>query len=231
MVSDTLVIQGFDYSALPTDVADTARAVADRIKDRLDRKMTAIIEIGRDLLAIKEHLKHGQFLAWLQAEFRMTDRTAENYMLAATSFGDKVEIISNLPPTEVYRLASPSMPPSVRDAVVSRLEAGEHIERVELREMVRGAQEDARHAKAEAQMSLRQRKTRAQKRDEEERARQEGMRRHEEADQAAAELAHFIAGQLGAALPDVIRQIEVARSKGAYLTNVINLLQERAPDE
>jgi len=227
MVSDTLVIQGFDYSALPTDVADTARAVADRIKDRLDRKMTAIIEIGRDLLAIKEHLKHGQFLAWLHAEFGWSERTARNYMQTAQHFTDKSAIIAVLQPTEVYRLASPSMPPSVRDAVVSRLEAGEHIERVELREMVRGAQEDARHAKAEAPMSPRQRKTRAQKPDEEERRKQESRIGDEAAERATADLVDFIASQLGTALPDVQQQIEVARSKGADLGTVIHQLQER----
>jgi hypothetical protein len=227
MMSDTLVAQGFDYSALPADVANTARAAADRIKDRHSRTMAAIIEIGRDLLAIKEHLKHGQFLAWLQAEFRMTDRTAENYMLAATSFGDKVEIISNLPPTEVYRLASPSTPPSVRDAVLARLEAGERVEPVEVRALVRDAKETARRGKAEAPMSPRQRKTRAQKPDEEERRKQESRIGDEAAERATADLVDFIASQLGTALPDVQQQIEVARSKGADLGTVIHQLQER----
>src|SRR3954468_24371743 len=177
-MSDTLVAQRFNYSALPTDVADTARAVADRIKGRHKRQMEAIIETGRDLLAMKELLEHGQFQEWLHAEFAWTDRTARNYMQVVEQFADKTEIISDLPPTEVYRLASPSTPPSVRDAVVSRLEAGR---RVEVRELVRNAKEDARRVKAEAQMSPRQRKTRAQKRDEQERARQEGRIRHETA--------------------------------------------------
>jgi hypothetical protein len=150
MMSDVFVAQGFDYSALPTDVADIARAVADRIKARHKCQMAAIIETGRALLAIKEQLGHGQFLEWLQAEFGMTDRTAENYMRAATEFGDKIEIISNLPPTEVYRLASPSTPTSARDAVVARLEAGERVEPGEVRELVRNAKEADRRVKEEA---------------------------------------------------------------------------------
>src|SRR5687768_6309412 len=169
-MSDMLVAQGFDYSSLSGDIADTVRAAADRIKGRHQRQMAAIIETGRDLLAIKEQLGHGQFLEWIQAEFGMTDRTAENYTRAATEFGDKIEIISNLPPTEVYRLASPSTPPSVRDTVVSRLEAGERVEPVEVRTLVRDAKEADRRAKEEAKLSPRTRKARAQRQAEEEQA-------------------------------------------------------------
>ena len=228
-MSDTLIAQGFDYSALPADVASAARATADRIKDRHQRQIAAIIETGRDLLAIKERLWHGWFLAWLQAEFAWAERTARNYMLAAQQFPDKSAIIADLPLNEVYLLAAPSTPPSVRDAVVSRLEAGERVKPVEVRALVRDAKEADRRAKEEAKLSSRQRKTRAQKRAEEERARQEYRASQEVAERATAELADFIADQLGAALPDVLRQIEVARSKGAHLFNVIDLLQKRAP--
>jgi len=227
-MSDTLIAQGFDYSALPADVASAARATADRIKDRHQRQIAAIIETGRDLLAIKERLGHGWFLAWLQAEFAWAERTARNYMLAAQQFPDKSAIIADLPLNEVYLLAAPSTPPSVRDAVVSRLEAGERVKPVEVRALVRDAKEAALREKAEAQMSPRQRKKRAQQRAEAERARQEYRISHEASKQATAELADFIANRLGSALPDVIRQIEVARSKGAYLGNVIDLLLERA---
>jgi hypothetical protein len=230
-MSDTLVAQRFNYSALPTDVADTARAVADRIKGRHKRQMEAIIETGRDLLAMKELLEHGQFQEWLHAEFAWTDRTARNYMQVVEQFADKTEIISDLPPTEVYRLASPSTPSSVRDTVVSRLEAGERIEPVEVRELVRAAKEEDHRVKAEEKMSPRQQKTREQRRVEEEQAKQEWRIRKKEAERATAELVEFIAEQLGTALPDVIRQIEVAKCKGAYLQNVIFMLQERATDE
>jgi hypothetical protein len=53
------------------------------------------------------------------------------------------------------------------------------------------------------------------------------MRRHEAAERTTAELVEFIAEQFGPALPDVISQIEVAKSKKAYLQNVIFMLLER----
>ena len=234
-MSDTLVAQGFDYSALPTDVADTARAAADRIKGRHQHQMAAVIGTGRDLRAMKELLEHGQYLKWLDAEFAWTDRTARNYMSVAQQFGDKTEIISDLPLTEVYRLASPSTPSSVRDAVVARLEAGDRVEPVEVREQVRDAKEKASRVKAEAQLSPQQRKARAQRQAkrqaEEERKWQEHRIRGEASEQATAVLVDFIAGQLGPALPDVLRQIKVAKSQGVYLVDVIRMLQERATDE
>lgn len=226
-MSDTLVDQGFNYSALPTDVADTARLAADRIRDRHKRQIAAIIETGHELLEVKELLGHGRFLEWVHAEFAWTDRTARNYMSAADQFAFKAEIISDLPPNEVYLLASPSTPPSIRDAVVARLEAGDRVEPFEVRALVRDAKEEAHRVKAEAQMSSRQRKTKAQRQAAEERRAEESARRHEAAERTTAELVEFIAEQLGTALPDVLRQIEAAKSKGAYLQNVIFMLQER----
>jgi Protein of unknown function (DUF3102) len=43
----------------------------------------AVIETGRDLVAIKEKMPHGDFQLWIDAEFQMSPRTAENYMNAA----------------------------------------------------------------------------------------------------------------------------------------------------
>jgi vacuolar-type H+-ATPase subunit E/Vma4 len=231
MMSDTLVSQEFNYSALLPEVADAARAAADRIRDRRKRQMEALIETGRDLLEMKERLGHGWFQAWLHAEFAWTDRTARNFMSAAQQFADKTEIISDLPPTELYLLAAPSTPSSVRDTVVSRLKEGGRIEPAEVRALVRDAKEDARRVKAEEQLSPQQRKKKAKKRaeqqTEQERVMQECRVRREASKQAAAEVADFIVCQLGDALQDVIRQIEVAKSKGAYLADIISLLESK----
>ena len=63
---------GFDYGALPVELAVKSRAAAERIKLRLKRTVEDIIEIGRELTAIKAELPHGQFLPWIAAEFEMT---------------------------------------------------------------------------------------------------------------------------------------------------------------
>jgi hypothetical protein len=51
---------------LPGDVAEEAKAVAARVKARLQN---AFIESGRDLLAIEANLPRGKFRGWLDAEF------------------------------------------------------------------------------------------------------------------------------------------------------------------
>ena len=73
-------IVGYDYATLPPDVAKFARRAADDIKSALNDNL---IEVGRNLLVVKQKLQHGQFGAWIRAEFGMAERTAQRYMAAA----------------------------------------------------------------------------------------------------------------------------------------------------
>jgi Protein of unknown function (DUF3102) len=57
--------------------AASAQAAAERIRGRL---RAAFIETGRDLLAQKAALGHGQFLPWVEAEFGMSARSAQELM-------------------------------------------------------------------------------------------------------------------------------------------------------
>jgi hypothetical protein len=114
---------GFDYVSLDADIRDIAMAAADRIKQRM---RGAIIDIGVDLLHVKERLPHGQFGKWLLAEFTMTERTAQNYMSAA-ALASKSETVSVLRPKTIYLLAAPSTPEPTRQAIIDRLEAGEAL--------------------------------------------------------------------------------------------------------
>jgi hypothetical protein len=86
----------------------------------LKRTAEDIIAIGQDLIAVKSRLGHGKFTPWLDSEFGMTDRHARNFMNVASRFGSKSEIISDLPVTVIYELASPSTP----DNVIDMVEAG-----------------------------------------------------------------------------------------------------------
>lgn len=45
---------GFDYGALPVELAVKSRAAAERIKLRLKRTVEDIIEIGRELTEVKD---------------------------------------------------------------------------------------------------------------------------------------------------------------------------------
>lgn len=122
-IGEAVVTGRFDYTTLPADIRAEASAAADEIRRRM---RGAIIEAGTALIPIKDRLPHGQFGKWLGAEFGMTERTAQNYMSAA-SLALKCETVSVLKPRTLYQLAAPSIPDQVRDDVIARFNAGEHV--------------------------------------------------------------------------------------------------------
>jgi hypothetical protein len=91
-----------------------------------------VIEIGRELLSIKDQLGHGRFGEWVEAECGFTQRSAENYIKAARFAEGKNETVSDLPPALVYHLASKSAPPEIVDDVIARLEKGKSIDQQEV---------------------------------------------------------------------------------------------------
>jgi hypothetical protein len=101
----------FDYSTLPANIAGPLRKQAARIRERVKNSTIAIIEIGRDLLAVKQSLQRGQFSTWVETECRFTIRTATNYMRAAEFAEGKSETVSDLSPALIYRLAGRTPPP------------------------------------------------------------------------------------------------------------------------
>jgi hypothetical protein len=124
-----LVIVGFNYERLKPEAAATARAAADHIRSKVKKAIVDIIEIGKELVAVKDAVAHGHFGPWLKAEFGWTERTAQNFMSVAERFGAKSEIIADLKiqPTAAYILASPSVPDEARNKALQRAEAGEQI--------------------------------------------------------------------------------------------------------
>ena len=123
-----LIQTGFDYAALPVDSALTARAAAERIKLRLKRTVEDIIEIGRELTAVKEEFPHGKFLPWIAAEFEMTQSIAYNFMQVNDRFGgDKLMNFISFKPSVLYALAAPSTPDAVIDKAVEKAESGAKV--------------------------------------------------------------------------------------------------------
>ncbi|WP_137113643.1 DUF3102 domain-containing protein [Mesorhizobium sp. GR13] len=113
----------FDYAALPSATATEARQAAERIRLRLRRTAEDIIEIGRDLLAQKEALPHGSFTVWVDAEFGMSDKTAQKMMQVARHYGSKPELGSVLDVSALYELSAPKTPLEVREEIERMIEA------------------------------------------------------------------------------------------------------------
>lgn len=117
----------FNYDIVPEPVAVQAREAAQRIKLRLRRSAEDIIEIGRDLLAVKDRIGHGNFLPWIEAEFGMGQATAYRFMQVAEAYGSKITTVINLDPTALYALAAPKTPLEVREEIEKMIEAGEVV--------------------------------------------------------------------------------------------------------
>lgn len=76
----------FDYSILPEEVARQVRSSASEIKVLMCRTASNIIEIGLRLNQIKSSLPEWTWTAWVESEFSLSERTAQYYMRAATTF-------------------------------------------------------------------------------------------------------------------------------------------------
>ena len=139
-----LVVVGFNYALLETKLADKVRSAADRIRERIKKTVEDIIEVGNDLLAVKEALPHGQFLPWLKAEFGWSERSAQYFMSVAEQF--KSAKIADLPiqPSAAYLLAATSVPDEAREKAVEKAEAGEEITFAAAKEIVAEARKRKR---------------------------------------------------------------------------------------
>jgi len=141
---ELVVVVGFNYDLMEAKVAEQVRSSADRIRERVKKTVEDIIEVGNDLLAVKEALDHGQFGPWLKAEFGWSERSAQNFMSVAERF--KSAKIADLPiqPSAAYFLAAPSVPDEARQVAVEKAEAGEEITVATAREIVAEAKKKRR---------------------------------------------------------------------------------------
>jgi hypothetical protein len=109
------------------------------------------IRRGHDLAEVKEDLDHGQFGVWLEA-MGIEQRMAEHYLRIFAIYKGKPEIISNLNLTAQIALAAPSTPDDVRQEFVRRVEAGEHVDSIEVKAMVARGKEERKLAMANARV-------------------------------------------------------------------------------
>jgi hypothetical protein len=141
-------------------------ARADRIRNLVNVARGCIIEIGRELIAAKAELRHGEWLPWLEHEFGWPARTAQGYMQVAEAFSQirETRVFDGLTidATALYALSAPDVPQPVRDEAVSRAEAGEHITKAQADQIIADAEQQFREkltsirddAEAEAEAAI-----------------------------------------------------------------------------
>jgi hypothetical protein len=200
----------FDYSVLDQDTAHAVMRATDSIQVRKHSIDCDIIGIGTDLLSVKARLNHGQFGKWIEAEFSMTPRTAQNYMRVAEVIGPKYETVSHLRPTTIYALAGPSVPAEVRERVVEAERLPDSTVKMMIAEAL---QQDARAKRRRAlkesrEAQLRPESPRTLRKQERERQQDEEARQRREV--AMAQVVALVLDTLGDRLPallDLLSQI------------------------
>ena len=140
MVTSASRLQFLIMESLDTETAASIRATASSIRKRMKE---SVVATGRDLTKVKAKLEHGAFGRWLDAEFAMTVRTAQNYMRAADLADSKSETVSLLPATILFRLAAPSTPEAALDDVIARLENGEQLTTKDVNRVISVARDES----------------------------------------------------------------------------------------
>lgn len=126
--AEIVQINLFDYDALETEARIVVKQRTGEIKTLVRRAAQDIIEIGQKLIEVKEHLEHGQFGAWLKAEFEWSHMTATRFMQVAEFAKVNTGVnFAGIQAKALYLLAAPSTPDAARDEALTRAVAGEAI--------------------------------------------------------------------------------------------------------
>lgn len=123
----------FDYEALTVEQRNLIMQRTGEIQERLQRSAQDIWEIGQRLADVRDELKHGQFEAWLKAEFNWSRRTAYNFINVYETFGERANLAQlDIASSALYLLAAPSTPQNLREEYLLKAKEGEKITHKEL---------------------------------------------------------------------------------------------------
>ena len=97
-----------------------------------------VIEIGDRLIAAKEICGHGNWLPWLEREFKWSDQTARRFIQVAEAakFNNLEDL--NIDISALYLLTAPSTPLEVVENVIALHQGGQRIRRIDVVHAIRG---------------------------------------------------------------------------------------------
>ena len=148
------IVTHFDYEVLEPTQRALVRQYTGEIQDRLRRTAQDIWEIGQRLANVRDHLQHGQFDAWLKAEFGWSRRTAYNFVNVYESFGEQATLGElDIATSALYLLAAPSTPKSVRQEYLEKAQSGEKLTHKDLKQALKGTKSKKTKSKKSADAS------------------------------------------------------------------------------
>lgn len=117
----------FNYTDLEAEIAQFVQQQTGEIQALVKRTAQDIVEIGQKLNAVKEKLKHGRFIDWIEAEFRWSYPTAARFMQVADRFSSQIYQIDKFAPSAMYELAAPSTSKQALEEAIALAASGESI--------------------------------------------------------------------------------------------------------
>lgn len=105
---------------------------AQRIKSLRRAATEHAVEIGRELLLIKQSLPRGAFVKWVEKACEFKIRTAQDLMKLAREADSNTRLVALMVPSTLRVYLSKTTPPAVRTSILKRLENGEYVSRNEL---------------------------------------------------------------------------------------------------
>jgi hypothetical protein len=222
----------FDYCGISPSLVSHLQAQAKLIKNLIAKTTEGLIEVGRNLVAVKQRLNHGQFIDWVEIEVGIDKRTAQSYMAIARFAEAKGTTVALLPPTTAHRLAAISAPVEVVDHVLDRAINGEIVPDGQVKDMFKNARNQRKQARekdrrSRAASEAAYRRSEVGRRKEELRClewKHQRKRRQEEASKIAADLIREL-GSTG-----VTRVVELMSSDIAHDV-LAELRKQLSPDE
>jgi hypothetical protein len=156
-----LQVLRFDYGELAPDVAASLRIHSVRLRGLITKFTTDMIGIGRDLIAVKNRLEHGQFTTWVEAEIGISIRTAQGYIRFAVLAEGKSEIVSLFSPPTVRLLAAKSTSPAIVEQVITRAKSGNVVPEDIVKAMIHEDKFQKRETARQLRKNSRRRNTKA----------------------------------------------------------------------
>jgi hypothetical protein len=122
-----LPVTGFSYDGIEAKMVVALKESARRIKSNINIASASFIEVGHDLITVKEQIGHGRFTGWIELEFGMNYRAARRIMSIARTF--KTDKLSDLkfPQQVLLELAKADEPQEALAEANERKEAGETL--------------------------------------------------------------------------------------------------------
>lgn len=94
----------FDYTLLDEDTRRFVSQKTVETQGYLKRTAEDVVQIGRNLQAVKERLPYGQFMVWVKSELGLTRQSCQNFMRVAEHFGKNIQHFRTLPVSVLYEL-------------------------------------------------------------------------------------------------------------------------------